>query len=70
MASVPGFMRHTEFSRPKRASRHERSYACSEGGTAMQGSLSARTCIIAPPDGRTDWATAKDLHLPPSAVAM
>ncbi len=31
-AAVPGYLRHTETSRPKRSSRHERSYACSEGG--------------------------------------
>ena len=54
-ASAPGFMRHTQVSRPKRSSRHERSYTCSEGGTAMrgpkEGSMSHRTCIIQPDDG-------------------
>ena len=42
-------------------------------GTAMKnggGEVSARTCIIAPPDGRTDWAVARDIHLPTSAVPI
>ena len=71
--ATPRYMMSTAVSRPKQTHRHERSFADSSGGTAMIGrdnEMAPRTCIVLPPDGRTDWVAARDVHLPASAVPL